>query len=287
MLLATAVWGMRGMISGDTINWANSKSWRGHDDCSGRERMKSDLRRILGVNVQVSSVRDAIYELDRRIALRKPTRVAFLNAHLANLAFENVTLRESLDSFLVFNDGLGVDLASYILYRKKFPSNLNGSDFIPNFLNDTGHALRIALVGGRREVIDSVIKNLEHRWPRHRIVAAHHGYFRDEEEKSIARRIKDAAADVVLVAMGNPKQEEWIQRNVPTSCCVGLGVGAFFDFFSGSVPRAPLFIRRTRMEWLYRLVIEPRRLWRRYTIDNILFMSRILRQYIMNDMILK
>jgi exopolysaccharide biosynthesis WecB/TagA/CpsF family protein len=240
--------------------------------------MRSDTRRILGVNVQVLDVQAAIRELDQCIALRKCTRVAFLNANLANLAFTNLTLRQSLDSFLVLNDGLGVDVASLILYKKRFPSNLNGTDFTPKFLDETRHDLCIALVGGRLEVIEQVIKNIERRWPRHRIVFAHHGYFNDAEEASIAGKIKDAAPDVVFVAMGNPKQETWIRRNVPTVCCVGLGVGALFDFISGSIPRAPLFIRRVRLEWLYRLMVEPRRLWRRYTIDNLLFMSRVLRK---------
>lgn len=236
-------------------------------------------RRILGVNMQVTDIRQAILERDRRIAERKDTRGAFFNAHLANLASEDVAFSETLASFLDFNDGLGIELESRTLYKLPLPSNHNGTDFVPKFLDETRHNLRLALVGGRPEVINRVIENLPRRWPRHRVVASHHGFFSPTEEAAIAQSIKAAAPDVVLVAMGNPKQEKWIGRNVPAICPVGLGIGTFFDFFAGIVPRAPRLIRRLRMEWLYRLAIEPRRLWRRYTINNIFFMTRVLRQY--------
>jgi alpha-1,3-mannosyltransferase len=251
-----------------------------HNFGSRRDRTEPDIRRILGVNVHAVGAREAISELDRRISVRSPTRVAFLNAHLANLAFKNARLREVINSFLVFNDGLGVDLASLILYKQAFPCNLNGTDFIPNFLHETRHDLSVALVGSQPEVVQKFIKEFERRWPRHRIVASHHGYFQSyQEETLITEKIKASNADILFVAMGNPKQEEWVQQYVPKICCIGFGVGGFFDFFSGFTPRAPLFIRRARLEWLYRLLIEPQRLWRRYTVGNIAFMSRVLRQY--------
>ncbi len=82
--------------------------------------------------------------------------------------------------------------------------------------------------------------------------------------------------------MGVPRQELWIAKNITSShCTVPMAVGALLDFMSGAIPRAPLIIRRLRLEWLFRLITEPGRLWRRYIVGNPVFLARVLRQWIM------
>ena len=241
-----------------------------HDECA---------RRILGVDVSVfSHPQAAAQELEERITQKTPTRVAFFNANLANKSYEDLRFRETLRSFLIFNDGVGVDLASLILYRQSFPYNLNGTDFVPFFLERTRRGLRLAVIGARPEVIQKAARTIESRWPKHRVVALQDGYFTDNEEVALAEKLKEARPDVVLVGMGNPKQEEWLARNIPLVCNLGIGVGALFDFLTDNVPRAPLMIRRARLEWLYRLALEPRRLGNRYTIGIVTFLLRILRE---------
>ena len=114
--------------------------------------------------------------------------------------------------------------------------------------------------------------------PRHQIVGCHHGHF-DGGEVDLDL-IRHSGANILLVAMGNPKQELFIQNHLAaTGCILGIGVGALFDFLAGNVPRAMPWVQRWRLEWVYRLAQEPRRLAGRYLIGNPLFLMRILKQW--------
>jgi alpha-1,3-mannosyltransferase len=93
-------------------------------------------------------------------------------------------------------------------------------------------------------------------------------------------KIWASQADVVLVAMGNPRQEMWLAENLEaTGCRLGFAVGALFDFLAGDVSRAPIWMRSTRLEWIYRLLREPGRLWRRYLLGNPIFLLRVFGQW--------
>jgi exopolysaccharide biosynthesis WecB/TagA/CpsF family protein len=108
------------------------------------------------------------------------------------------------------------------------------------------------------------------------VAGHHHGFISAGGESAIVDLIREARADVVLVAMGNGLQERWIGRLVPDAACSAYGVGALFDFLSGEAVRAPNWMRRVGMEWIFRLGREPRRLWRRYLLGNLKFLMRVL-----------
>jgi exopolysaccharide biosynthesis WecB/TagA/CpsF family protein len=237
---------------------------------------KEVARSILGVPVLVADQRGAAAAIDRRIDRGETTRVCFLNSNLANHASAQPDLAMALQNFLVLNDGVAVDFASYILYRRYFPQNLNGTDFVPFFLENTKHKLRIYLLGASPPVVERAAHIIGVRWPRHSIVGFHHGFLSDQEEGAIVQQIGQLDPDLVLVGMGNPRQELWLAKRIPDVCRCGFGVGALFDFLSGNVPRAPGWIRRARLEWLYRFSLEPSRLWQRYTFDMIAFFGRIV-----------
>jgi len=114
--------------------------------------------------------------------------------------------------------------------------------------------------------------------PQHEIVGARDGYFVATGSSEIAAHIKASGADLLLVAMGNPAQELWIDRNFEaTGARLAIGVGALFDFLAARVPRAPKAVRNLRLEWAFRLALEPNRLWRRYLVGNPLFLARVAR----------
>jgi exopolysaccharide biosynthesis WecB/TagA/CpsF family protein len=97
------------------------------------------------------------------------------------------------------------------------------------------------------------------------------------ERKALVARINETEPDVLLVALGNPMQEAWIADRLPAlRVKVAIGVGALFDYLAGAVPRAPVWIRRLGAEWVYRLLMEPWRLWRRYVIGNPRFLFRVV-----------
>ncbi len=232
---------------------------------------------ILGVTVTGATRDEAVARVLAAVANRSTLRLAFLNANLANIAWTAPAVRQALSGFLVLNDGIGVDLASRILRGETFAENLNGTDFVPYLLDRAG-GLRVYLYGGRPDVSARAAQLVAERWPRHAVVGATHGYLPEDERASLPARIAEARPDIVIVALGNPLQELWIADHVPAVAPCGIGVGALLDFLTGEVKRAPEWVRRTRTEWVYRLAQEPRRLWRRYVVGNVLFLNRVMLQ---------
>ncbi len=242
--------------------------------------MGAGSRTILGVPIQVCTLKEAVDLIDAHYEKLEPTAIAFANAHTLNVAAAHPAFRQALQHSLVFNDGVGVDIASRILYGAQFPDNLNGTDFSPNYLQRTKHRFRIFLLGAKPGTAERAARRLAALCPQHTIVGCHHGHFGESEVADVVDRVRRSKADVVLVAMGNPKQEVFLRDHLAaTGCRLGIGVGALFDFLAGNVPRAPSWVRQWRLEWAYRLAQEPRRLARRYLIGNPLFLLRIVGQF--------
>lgn len=237
------------------------------------------LKTILGIPVLAIRWDDAIGLLSRLIAERRFTKVSFLNAHNANIAYTDPAFAAALDDFLILPDGVGVDLAAKLLYGAPFPDNLNGTDFVPAFLQAATEPLTVALLGATRVNAEAASVKLMALAVQHRFVVIHDGFFTAAEEAGIIDRIEALRPDVLLVAMGVPRQELWIARHIDARhCTLPIAVGALLDFLSGTVPRAPLWMRQLRLEWVFRLAVEPGRLWRRYIVGNPLFLMRVVRQ---------
>jgi alpha-1,3-mannosyltransferase len=237
-------------------------------------------RRILDVSLPVWARATALAELDRHFERDSNTVVAFANANCLNFAQTDSRVRSALREALVLNDGIGVDIASRLLFGAQFPDNLNGTDFTPYYLQNTRHRFRLYLLGGRPGIAEKAAQRLSQACPRHSIVGCRDGYFRRAEDPHVAQAIRATRADVLLVAMGNPEQELWLRNNLAaTGCRLGFAIGALFDFMAGETQRAPTWVRAARLEWVYRLAHEPRRLWRRYVLGNPLFLARVLGQW--------
>jgi alpha-1,3-mannosyltransferase len=238
-------------------------------------------RTILDVPVFVGTEVEAVQEIDTQYDNHKSTIIAFANANLLNVAAVDDNFRAILKRCLVMNDGAGINAASRILFGSRFPQNLNGTDFTPNYLKNTRNSYRIFFLGSASGVAERAASKLVAACGRHQIAGCQNGYSRTDDNAAIVTKIRESQADVVLVAMGNPAQEIWLAENLEsTGCRLGFGVGALFDFLSGEVSRAPLWVRSARLEWLYRLLREPRRLWRRYLLGNPGFLLRIFTQWL-------
>ncbi len=233
----------------------------------------ASLRTLQGVDFHAVPAERAIVLLDTHIRHRVPIKVAFANAHTLNTATTNPRYREVLGRFAVFNDGVGVDLASQLRFGKRFPDNLNGTDFVPAYLEHSEQDLRVFFLGARPHIVQQAFEKARARFPRHEWVGFHDGYFSFDEEAALLAELRQKRIDLLLVAMGNPLQELWIDRCAAASrATVCVGVGALFDFLSGEVGRAPGWVRTLRLEWAYRLLLEPGRLWRRYLVGNFTFL---------------
>jgi alpha-1,3-mannosyltransferase len=239
--------------------------------------MSQLTREFLGVRVVVWKRRQALEVLDQAVVGDGFLKIAFANANTLTTAAQSAQYRAVLQDFCVLNDGVGLDIASRLKFGMPFPENLNGTDFLPFYLANSTHRLRLYLLGASLGVAETTAEVLRRDFPRHTVVGVHHGYLRPEDTGAICAEIAAARADVVLVSMGNPLQELWIAENATaTGAKLLFGVGALFDFISGRVTRAPQWVRRLRCEWIYRLGCEPRRLWRRYLIGNAMFLKWVL-----------
>lgn len=235
-------------------------------------------RNLLGVTIRTRGREQAVSTIDQAFAEGQRLNVGFVNAHSLNIAIGSSPYRAALEQFLVLNDGLGINLASRLKYGKPFAANLNGTDFVPYFLTATVHRLRIFLVGTSDAAVSEAARTLSLRFPRHSFVGCRNGFFDGPNDiEETCQNIRASDADCVLVGMGNPLQELWIdEHGAKTGARLFIGVGALLDFQAGAVRRAPNWVRRWHCEWAYRLAQEPRRLARRYLVGNFVFLGRVL-----------
>jgi exopolysaccharide biosynthesis WecB/TagA/CpsF family protein len=206
-------------------------------------------------------------------------QVFFVNAHCLNLRATTPEYAAALArADVILPDGIGVELAAKMTGHG-LPENLNGTDFVPCLLADAARrGLSVFLVGGRPGTAQAAAARLSADIPGLRIAGTLNGFDDARNEAAAVAQINASGADILLVAMGVPMQELWLDRNLPQlKTRLNLGVGALFDFLAGNVRRAPAPVRRARAEWLWRLAMEPRRMARRYLIGNVTFLARAAR----------
>jgi N-acetylglucosaminyldiphosphoundecaprenol N-acetyl-beta-D-mannosaminyltransferase len=234
---------------------------------------------ICGLPIDNVTMEAALDAMMVRLETRTKTRLYFVNADCVNISHRDPEYRRTVQcGELVFADGSGMRLAGRVL-GIPIVDNVNGTDFFPLACERlAGSGKRVFLLGGRPGVAEKVRAWAHEQHPGLEICGVHHGYFDRARSGDIAAQIRESGADVLLVAFGAPAQEKWIAAHMDaTGVTVALGVGGLFDFYSGNVPRAPLWMRRAGLEWLYRFAQEPRRMWKRYWIGNFVFVARVLR----------
>lgn len=233
-------------------------------------------RRIGNIDVAVLGNEQALSLAVTIVSLRQPYMICFANAHTVNMARQKSEFAEALKKALVLNDGVGVDIASRWLYRSSFPDNLNGTDFTPALLDRVAGGTRLFLLGGAPGVAETAASAIKARHGHIEVVGTQHGFFTSKEEANVLKRINASGADIVLVAMGHPRQEMWAAQNIDRLGVTTMCVGALLDFYAGTARRAPVWVRQLRAEWAFRLLCEPRRLAHRYLVGNGTFLVHTL-----------
>ncbi|MBB5712167.1 exopolysaccharide biosynthesis WecB/TagA/CpsF family protein [Sphingomonas xinjiangensis] len=239
----------------------------------------SEKRRLGHVEVEVETQRGALSRLRTAVEARSCSTWGFCNAHTVNMAAEDVRFRAAVGEITMFNDGVGVDIASRLLFGAAFPENLNGTDLTPALLEMLPEGTKVYLVGGSPDTAVRAAEAFSAMHPNVRLVGCHHGYFSDHQGSLVANQVAAADPDLILVGMGHPKQEIWAASNMRALKAPSLCVGALIDRAAGAIPRAPLWMRQLRVEWLFRLLLEPRRLAKRYLWGNGVFLIRVWRQH--------
>ncbi len=234
---------------------------------------------ILGIPYACVDADSALAEAERLYEEEAPAWIAIENVHGVNIAVSDPAHKDVLRrANLRLNDGKGVMLGARIQGRR-FPVDLNGNFFSPLLLRRAAErGWPVFFLGAAPGVAQRAGDRLTESIPGLRIVGVRDGFFKRDQEEEVVEAIRATEPGLLMVGMGNPLQEQWLDRNIAaTGARLGVTVGAFFDFQAGEMPRAPAWMNSAGLEWVYRLTKEPRRLWRRYLIGNPLFLWRVAR----------
>ncbi len=231
---------------------------------TGRSDLTDASIRILGCRVDAVSRDEAVARIVSLAHGSTPSLVVTLGVEMAMYAQRDARFRALVDrAALSLCDTIGVLLASRARHGP-LRERVTGIDLIePLVERSAAGDLRFFLLGGAPGVAERAAAALRARHPNAAIAGTHDGYFAPDENPTIVATIVAAGANILLVGLGSPKQEYWLEEHLgATKCGVGIGIGGSLDVLAGTTPRAPRLWRQTGFEWLYRLIREPSR-WRR------------------------
>ncbi len=235
---------------------------------------------ILNTTIDVLTKNETIDLVEKYVVTKTPLHLMGVNADKINEVNENPMMKEIVNKCGIINgDGASVVLASKYL-GKKLPERVAGIDLMQDLIDlSEKKGYSIYLLGAKQEVVEKTKEVLIKRHPNLIIKGIHNGYFKEEEWDKISKEIKKANADFVFVGITSPLKEyiiEYLQNDGHN--CVFMGVGGSFDVISGNIKRAPKWVQRINMEWFYRMLQEPKRLFKRYFVGNRKFIRAVRKE---------
>lgn len=239
---------------------------------------------ILGVNVNAVDYEFAVSKITNAAKRKQACSVSALAVHgVMTGFFDSIHARRLNGLDLIVPDGQPVRWALSFLYKQHLPDRVYGPNLTLKVAESlTKEGLSIYLYGSKKMTLNKFAHNLERLYPGFKIAGMEESKFRklsESERLQLVERIKASGANAVFLGLGCPRQETWAYEyrnllNIPI-----LAVGAAFDFHAGTLPQAPTWMQNAGLEWLFRLIQEPKRLWQRYVILNPLYVWHILEQY--------
>ena len=234
---------------------------------------------ILNTYVDDLTMNETVEAVQYIIEAGVPTQHVVINASKVNLMEDDPKLRKIVNDCPLINaDGASIVWAARVL-GIPLRERVTGIDLFLRLMERASEkGWGVYLFGARDEVVKKVKQIFEDRYPGIRIVGFRNGYFNEADEAEIVADMTASGADLMFVAFSSPKKEYWIHKylnqiNIPFV----MGVGGSFDVVAGATSRAPTWMQRCGLEWLYRFVQEPKRLWRRYVIGNARFIALVLK----------
>jgi N-acetylglucosaminyldiphosphoundecaprenol N-acetyl-beta-D-mannosaminyltransferase len=240
---------------------------------------------ILGIRIDNLTMAEASERIVDLVREGESNQLCFTNADCMNIAIANPIYRNAVTTArITLADGIGIRIAGAML-DQNVCENVNGTDMFPFLCAALGKAgMSIYLLGGQPGIAEAAAEWITEHHPAVRIAGHHHGYFSQEEEPAIIAGIRESKADLMLLAFGAPRQDIWIHDHLAEfGTKVAIGVGGLLDFYSGRIPRAPIWLRELGLEWFYRFYQEPGRMWKRYFVGNGLFLYRVFRERLRNS----
>lgn len=235
---------------------------------------------FLGLNFSKHSMDEVLRELEHFIRTAKPHMISTITAELAVRANEDKDLKRiynnadllTIDSFIVYY--------AACLFRKSAARPVHATRLAFKFLpimNQKEYSLYI--LGAKNDIVDRAVENIKQTYPKVKIAGFHHGYFDFNNDSEVVEDIKSKHPDVLFVGMSSPLKEIFISRNLKKmSVPVCLSVGGGVDIIAGKSRLAPLWVSKMGLEWVYRLVQEPGRMWKRYLVTNTKFVLLLMKE---------
>lgn len=243
-------------------------------------REESLKENLFEINVDNLSMKDFVQLIEQKINNREPVHVLGINADKIVAIKNDIKLRNIVDcADIIHPDGISMILASHIL-NKNISERVAGIDLMEKLLSlANSKNYTVYFLGAKDCTLNKMLKNLEKKYSQLKIVGFKNGYFSQEEWSNVANDLKNLNPHLVFVGITSPKKEYLIDylmnQGVNT---VFMGVGGSFDVLSGEVKRAPLWIQKCYLEWCFRLLQEPKRLFKRYLFGNLKFLKIIVQE---------
>ena len=239
---------------------------------------------ILGINVNAVDYEYAVSEITEAARNKQPCSVSALAVHGVMTGFLDNTHARRLNGLdMVVPDGQPVRWAIASLYRQKLPDRVYGPNLTLKVAESLAkEGLSVYLYGSKKATLTKFADNLRQLYPGFKIAGMEESKFRrlsESERLELVERIKASGANAVFLGLGCPRQETWAYEYRDLLKLPILAVGAAFDFHAGTLPQAPKWMQDAGLEWFFRLIQEPQRLWQRYIILNPLYVWNILKQY--------
>ncbi len=236
---------------------------------------------ILNTKIDNYSMSETLELIERSIQLNSQINHVVVNAGKIVEIQTDLKLRKSVnDCDLINADGQAVVWASKFL-GKPLKERVAGIDLMINLV-EMAHKkqYKIFFFGAKEDVVKSVVEKYSSKYSPNIIAGYRNGYFKKEEERKIAKKISKSGANILFVAISSPTKENFLyeNRDILNNINFTMGVGGSFDVVAGKVKRAPLYMQRMGLEWFFRFIQEPKRMWKRYLVGNTKFIILVFRE---------
>lgn len=236
--------------------------------------------RLFGCDVASGTMEETLKEIENIIEHKIPTQHVVINAGKVVLMNENEKLKKIIAKCPIINaDGQSIVWASRLL-NKPIKERVAGIDLMERLIELSARKeYGIYFFGAKEEVVRKVVKHYGEKYRNIKIAGYRNGYFKDEDIPGIIEDMKKSKADILLVAFSSPKKEYWLAEHmskIEIPFC--MGVGGSFDVVAGVTTRAPIWMQVAGLEWFYRFLQEPRRMWKRYLVGNSKFISIVIKE---------
>lgn len=235
---------------------------------------------MFGCEVASITMNETLDQIEKIIDTRTLTQHVVINAGKVVLMENDEKLRRIVAECPIINaDGQSIVWASRFL-GNPLPERVAGIDLMEELIKISSRkGYGIYFFGAKEEVVQDVISHYKKKYPDLKVCGYRNGYFKDSDIPQITRDMRESNADILFVAFSSPKKEYWLADNInEINIPFCMGVGGSFDVVSGTTKRAPRWMQKIGLEWFYRFLQEPKRMWKRYLVGNSRFILITLKE---------